>query len=457
MVLTGVAVVTLDVFIAYVAAPTIGADLGASSSELQWIIAAYGLAFSLLLITGGRLGDLWGRRRVLVLGLLLFGVSSGICGAAPDPITLIAARALQGVGAAMLLPQVFSIVQVEFPRERRGKPLAIIGVVQGMAAVGGQLLGGALIGLDPLGLEWRSVFLINLPICALGIVAIPRLVPESRSPTATRLDLVGVGLALAAVSALAVPLVEGRSVGWPPWTFVSFAATAPLAMVFVAWERRLRRRGGSPLVELGLFGIPTFRLGVSLSLVFYLANPGVILLLMIYLQEGLGLAPVDAGLAYTPAAIGFSVAALTVGRMGIAKREHVLVPGIAVTALGVSGSALVATLVSDPSAVALALVFGLIGVGHGIVIPALNGTVLAESGPSHAGSASGLLITAQQLGGALGVALTGTMFFGYLGDDSGAAAYGDALGVAFCAAIAMLALAALLGWRIFTIVNRSRP
>ncbi|MBS1877972.1 MAG: MFS transporter [Actinobacteria bacterium] len=455
VVLTATAAVAIDIFIVFVAAPTIAADLGASSSEIQWVVAAYNLAFALFLITGGRLGDLWGRKRVLMLGLFVFGLSSAACGAAPDPITLIVARAVQGVGAAMMLPQVFSIIQVEFTPEHRGKPLAIVGVVQGIAAVGGQLLGGLLIGLDLFGLEWRTVFLINLPLCALGLLFIPRLVPESRSPAAQRLDLGGVGLALLAVSALTVPLVQGQSAGWPAWTFVAFALTVPLAFAFVAWERRVRDRGGSPLVELGLFGIPTFRVGVLLSLVFYLANPGVILLLMIYLQEGLGLSPVEAGLVYTPAAIGFAAAALLVGRMGIARREHVLIPGIAVTALGVITSALIPTVVDHPNAILLSLLFGLIGVGHGIVIPALNGTVLAETGPAHAGSASGLLITSQQLGGALGVALTGTIFFGHLGDTVGAAAYGDALAVAFAAALAALVLATGLAWRLFAIVHRS--
>jgi EmrB/QacA subfamily drug resistance transporter len=453
LVLTATAVGAIDAFITFVAAPSIGSQLGASSDELQWIVAAYGLTFSLGLITGGRLGDLYGRRRMLVLGMLAFGVASGACGAAPDPTSLIVFRCLQGIGAALMLPQVFSIVQIEFPPAQRGRPLALLGGVQGIAAVVGQLLGGALLALDPFGLGWRSVFLINLPICAAGVLLIPRFVPESRSAAARHLDLGGVGLAALAVGAVSVPLVQGRSAGWPLWTFASFAAVVPLGFAFVAWEERVKRRGGSPLVEFSLFRVPTFKLGLALALVFMLASPPVILLLMIYLQEGLGLSAIDAGLTFTPAAIAYAVTALGVGRMGIAKREHALLPGIAVAAAGVVVSAIVTLAWASPSPLVLAVTFGVIATGQGAVIPALTGTVLAETDPLHVGSASGLLATAQQLGGALGIALTGTIFFGRLGGSVSPAAYGEAFAITLGAVLVILAFAALLGRRIFALVN----
>jgi EmrB/QacA subfamily drug resistance transporter len=453
LVLTATAVGAIDAFITFVAAPTIGTELGASSDELQWIVASYGLTFSLGLITGGRLGDLYGRRRTLVVGLLAFGVASGACGAAPDPTSLIVFRCLQGAAAALMLPQVFSIVQIEFPPERRGRPLALLGGVQGIAAVVGQLLGGALLALDPLDLGWRSVFLINLPICAVGVLLIPRFVPESRSPAARRLDLGGVALAALAVATVSVPLVQGRSAGWPLWTFLSFAAVVPLGLAFVLWEALVRRGGGSPLVEFGLFRVATFRLGLSLSLLFMLASPPVILLLMIYLQEGLGLSAIDAGLTFTPAAIAYALTALGVGRMGIAKREHALVPGIAVTAAGVAISGAITALVAEPSPLLLALTFGIVAIGHGAVIPALTGTVLAETDPLHAGSASGLLATTQQLGGALGIALTGTVFFGHLGSALSPGAYGEAFAFALGTVLFILAFAGFLGRRIYVHVN----
>jgi MFS family permease len=443
----------IDAFITFVAAPTIGAELGASSSELQWIVAAYGLTFSLALITGGRLGDLFGRRRMLVIGMLAFGVASGSCGAAPDPTSLIVFRCLQGASAALMLPQVFSIVQVEFAPAHRGRPLAILGGVQGIAAVAGQLLGGALLALDPLDLGWRSVFLINLPICAAGVLLIPRFVPESRSAAARRLDLGGVALAALVVGAVAVPVVDGRAAGWPLWTFASFAAAVPLGLCFVFWEAAVKRAGGSPLVEFGLFRVGTFRLGLALAFVFMLASPSVILLLMIYLQEGLGLSAIDAGLTFTPAATAYALTALAVGRMGVAKREHAFLPGIASTALGVTLSAAVTLIWSDPSPLVLAATFCFVAIGHGAVTPAVVGTVLAETDPLHVGSASGLLATAQQLGGALGVALTGTVFFGRLAGADSPAAYGEAFAVALGSVLVLLALAAVLARLVFVLVN----
>jgi MFS family permease len=388
-----------------------------------------------------------------VVGLFAFGVASGACGAAPDPISLIAFRCLQGAGAALMLPQVFSIVQIEFPPARRGRPLALLGGVQGIAAVVGQLLGGALLALDPLDLGWRSVFLINLPICAVGVLLVPRFVPESRSAATRRLDLGGVALAALVVGAVTVPIVEGRSAGWPLWTFASLAAAVPLGLAFIVWEGLVKRAGGSPLVELALFRIPTFKLGLSLSLVFMLASPPVILLLMIYLQEELGLSAIDAGLTFTPAAIGYAATALGVGRMGIARREHALLPGILVTAAGVVISGLLTALVAEPSPLVLAFTFGVVAVGQGAVIPALTGTVLAETDPLHVGSASGLLATAQQLGGALGIALTGTVFFGRLGSADSPAAYGEAFAFALAAILVILAFAGVLGRRIFVLVN----
>jgi MFS family permease len=444
---------SIDAFITFVAAPTIGAELGASSGELQWIVASYGLTFSLGLITGGRLGDLYGRRRILVIGMLAFGVASGLCGAAPDPTSLIVFRCLQGAGAALMLPQVFSIVQVEFAPAQRGRPLAFLGGVQGIAAVIGQLLGGALLALDPLDLGWRSVFLINLPICAAGVLLIPRFVPESRSAAARRLDLGGVALAALVVGAVAVPVVDGREAGWPLWTFACFAVAIPLGLAFVLWEAAVKRGGGSPLVEFGLFRVATFRLGLALAFAFMLASPPVILLLMIYLQEGLGLSAIDAGLTFTPAAIGYALCALGVGRMGIEKREHALLPGILVTAAGVIVSGLITALWAQPSPLVLALTFTVVAVGQGAVIPAVTGTVLAETDPLHVGSASGLLATAQQLGGALGIALTGTVFFGRLGDALSPAAYGDAFAFALGAILLILALAAYLARRVFVLVN----
>lgn len=438
----------LDVFIVFVSSPSIATDVHATSADIEWVVAAYGLAFALGLVTGGRLGDLFGRRRMFAVGLVVFAVGSALCGAAPSATALIGARVLQGLGAAALMPQVLSIIQVSFPPHERGRALALMGAVQGIGSVGGQLIGGALIELDVFGLGWRSNFLINLPVAVAALLLARRYVPESKAPDARRLDLGGVGLALLAIAAVAVPLVDGREAGWPAWTFVSLAAGIPLGAAFLAWERRVRRGGGSPLVALELFALRPFRLGVALSLLVYTAVPGLMLIIMLYLQSGLGLEPLSAGLVFGPAALAFSASSLLVARAAIPLRERLLLPGVLCVAVGLVAAAAIAAGAGDPAPLALAPAFILIGLGQGIVIPALNGTVLSETPAALAGSASGLLVTAQQIGGALGVAIGGTLFFGRLGDAVGAQAYGDALAAAAVFITAMLLLSAALAWRL---------
>src|SRR3954468_11954071 len=226
--------VILDVFIVNVTAPSLRTDLGATDSDLQWVVAAYLLTYALSLITGGRLGDVFGRRRLFKFGIAGFTVTSALCAAAPDPTTLIIARLLQGFGGAAMWPQVLSIIQVEFSPAERPKALGFQGLVQGLAAISGQIVGGGLIAPDALGPGWRSVFLINIPVGLIALLAADKLIPESRSETARRLDLVGVGLATLTLSLVMIPAVEGRELGWPTWTFACFALAPITAALFVA-------------------------------------------------------------------------------------------------------------------------------------------------------------------------------------------------------------------------------
>src|SRR5579884_4106168 len=244
---------TLDFFILNVALPSIGDDLHASPSHFQLVIAGYGLAYAVCLITGGRLGDILGRKRVFMAGVAGFTVASALCGCAPSADALVLARMLQGVAAALMFPQVLSIIQVTFPAEQRGTAFGVYGVVQGAASFSGIVLGGLLVQADVFGLGWRPIFLVNLPLGVLTLLGGWLLIPESRSPTARRLDLGGVALASVALFLLVFPLVEGREAGWPWWAFACLAAAGPALLVFVAFERRVLRRGGSPLVELTLF------------------------------------------------------------------------------------------------------------------------------------------------------------------------------------------------------------
>ena len=441
--------VILDVFIVNVTAPSLRADLGASDSDLQWVVAAYLLSYAISLITGGRLGDVFGRRRMFKFGIAGFTVASALCAAAPSPSALIAARLLQGFGGAAMWPQVLSIIQVEFSPAERPKALGFQGLVQGLAAIAGQIVGGGLIALDVLGLGWRSVFLINIPVGVVALLFADRLIPESRSETARRLDFIGVGLATLALSLVMIPAVEGRDLGWPAWTFAAFAVAIPAGALFVRAERRIAARGGSPLAELRLFEGRGFRVGVLSATIMYFVI-SFFFLLSIYLQEGLGLSALDSGLAFTPIAVAFVTASLTGPRLADGVREYLPQIGATVAALGLIATIIAVQSTGDGSVSAwLLLAMVPVGAGMGTAIPPLIHLVLRSVPPSDAGAASGMLVTSQQIGNALGVAVVGTVFFDQLGSATSAGAFGDAFSVA-------LAVQAVFALSAATLVSRAR-
>jgi EmrB/QacA subfamily drug resistance transporter len=436
--------VLLDVFIVNVTAPSLRSDLGASDSDLQWVVAAYLLTYALSLITGGRLGDILGRRRMFKFGIAGFTIASVLCAAAPSPSALIVARLLQGFGGAAMWPQVLSIIQVEFSAAERPKALGFQGLVQGLAAISGQIVGGGLIALDILGLGWRSVFLINIPVGVIALLAADRLIPESRSETARRLDLLGVALATLTLSLVMIPAVEGRELGWPAWTFASFAAAPIAAALFVAAERRITARGGSPLVELRLFETRGFRIGLVSATSLYFAI-SFFFLLGIYLQEGLGLSPLESGLAFTPIAVAFVTASLTGPRLADGAREYLPQIGATVAALGLI-TTILAVEGTGNGTVSAWLILAMVpfGAGMGTAIPPLINLVLRAVPASDAGAASGTLVTAQQIGNALGVALVGTVFFSELGSGTSAGSFGDAFAVAMAVQAVFALTAAVL-------------
>jgi EmrB/QacA subfamily drug resistance transporter len=445
VILTAAFMAIVDVFIVNVAAPSIQTHLHASADEVQWLMAVYVLAYALGLITGGRLGDIYGRRRLFQIGLAGFTISSALCGAAPTPTTLLGARFLQGSSAALMFPQMLSMIQVEFAPEERAKCFALMGGVQGAGAILGQVLGGGLISLNVLGLDWRSVFLINVPVGIAALIAAQRLVPESRSDSARRLDLGGVALGSLVLGLVVFPLVEGRQAGWPWWVPVAFAAALPVGALWVAHERRVHARGGSPLVELELFRERSFGLGVGLVLLFWMVT-SFFLLLGLYLQDGLGYSPIAAGLLFLPLAVTFVVASLNSGRLlSSIPHERVLAAGAATVTVGLVISALAAAGTVDGfPAFGLIVAFVLIGAGNGLFMPTAIGAVLRHIPAHAAGSASGVLSTAQQIGNALGVTVAGTAFFSVLGSHTGPAAYGNALSAGTFVAVGVTAASALL-------------
>jgi EmrB/QacA subfamily drug resistance transporter len=306
--MAGTFVFVLDFFIVNVAIPSTQAELGASDSQIQLVVATYAIAIASLLILGGRLGDLFGRRRLFVTGLALFTASSALCGAASGIDLLLVGRVLQGIGAALFAPQVLSIIGVTFDGDERRRAVTTYGLVMGLAAAGGQLIGGALIALDLLGLDWRACYLVNVPIGIAALALAPRALAVSRAEVGRRLDFLGAALAGATLVAIVLPLVEGRRQGWPAWTFACLAAAVPLGLAFALRQRRLAATGGSPLVHPDLFRERSFTVGVLTSVVFYAGMASFFLVLAIYLQEGCGLSALDSGLVFTALASGYLVA-----------------------------------------------------------------------------------------------------------------------------------------------------
>ncbi|WP_429427688.1 MFS transporter [Nocardia sp. GAS34] len=300
--LAGIFMATLDFFIVDVAIPGTQADLHASSAAMQWVVAGYGLAVAAGLITGGRLGDMFGRRRIYGLGMALFTVASIVCAMAGGAGELIAARVVQGVGMALVTPQVLGIISVVFAGARQARAFAAYGLTMGLAAVFGQLIGGTLIQADLFGLGWRTIYWINVPVGVIALAVLRRVVPESRGNAGTRLDPYGVGLILAALVALVLPLIQGRTQGWPLWTWLSLATAAVLLGVFAWYQRRLAARGAAPLVDPNLFRDRAFTVGVVLSLAYQMTMGSFFLFLALYLQQGRGMTPLASGALFLRAA-----------------------------------------------------------------------------------------------------------------------------------------------------------
>jgi EmrB/QacA subfamily drug resistance transporter len=403
VVLTGTFVTFLDFFIVNVALPSIQTDLHAGPSAVSLVVAGYGLTFAVGMITGGRLGDLYGRRRMFAIGLALFTLTSLACGLAPTIGVLIAARLLQGAAGALLTPQVLAILGTVYAGARRATAFAAYGFTMGIAAVLGQVVGGALIQADIAGLGWRSIFLINVPVGLIALPFVARLVPESHG-AAARLDLVGAGIVTATVTAIVLPLVEGREHSWPPAAWVSLAVAPLLAVAFVVHQRGRR----APLVDLALFGNRTFALGCLTALTFSLVPAAFFFVLALYLQDGRGDSALLSGAIFAVAGAGYFAAMFAATSLAARLRHQVLAVGAVLVA---AGSVVLASAAHAASALDLLPGLALVGFGIGMVLVPLSATVLAGVDPRHAGSAAGVLSTAQQVGAALGVAVIGVVFF----------------------------------------------
>ena len=438
--LAGVFTSLLDFFIVNVALPDTQRDLHAGPSAVQFVVAGYGLAVAAGLITAGRLGDMYGRRKMYILGLGLFTLASAACGLAPSAGFLVAARVIQGGAAALLMPQIMAIINTVYTGPARARAFTAYGMTVGFGAVFGQLVGGVLIKLDLAGLGWRSIFLINIPVGVAAVALAPRLLPESRAPGGGRIDLIGSALVSLGLVAIVLPLVEGQQQGWPAWGFLCMAASVPLLGAFALHQRRLAARNGSPLINLALFRERAFTAGVVTNLAYQMMMASFFLVLALFLQDGLGLSALESGLIFLPLGLGYFVASVRSGKIAARLGPQVLALGSLVVSVGYL---LLAAAVHDG---AWWLIPGLVisGVGMGFVIAPMPAIVLARVKPEHAAAASGVLSTAQQAGGSIGVAVIGAVFYSALGGGSYPHAFGLSLVVMAAFGLAVAALVQLL-------------
>ncbi|GIH78666.1 MFS transporter [Planobispora longispora] len=401
----------LDAMITNIAAPSIRADIGGTPATIQWLGAAYTLSMAVGLITGGRLGDIFGRKRMFLIGAAGFTVGSLLCGIAQSPEMLVGARVVQGLFGAVMLPQGLGMIKEMFPPDEVGKAFGLFGPVMGLSSVGGPILAGWLIDADFFGTGWRMIFLINLPLGLAALAAGLRFLPESRSPHPLKLDIPGMLLATLAGLLLVYPLVQGRESGWPVWSFVMMGASIAVFGLFGWFEARKSRTGGDPLVVPTLFRKRAFTGGLLTGLVFFSSMAGFTLVFNLYTQVGLGYSTLKAALVMIPWSLGMVVGfglAQAVQRFG----RKVLQGGVLVMTLGTLGVLLTVSLAGTavtPWQFVPALL--VTGVGMGLLMAPFFDIVLAGVDQQETGSASGTLTAVQQLGGAFGVALLGTVFF----------------------------------------------
>lgn len=407
----------LDVTIVNVALPAIRSDLDASPAHLEWILSGYTLALAVLLITGGRLGDIFGRQRVFLFGVTGFTAASLAACLSQTGDTLVIARIVQGTFAAMMVPQLLSTVQVLYKPKERAAVFGIIGAVSGTAAVIGPLLGGWLVSSDAFGIGWRSIFLINIPVGVVLLVLAIKYVPNTRSERATRLDLPGVLLATVGVFLLVFPLIEGREQGWPAWIWAMFAAAAVVLATFIVNQTKTDRQTQSALLPMHLFGNRGFSAGLVTQAFVQGSMSGFALALVIYLQSGLGFSAIHAGLVLLPFSLGAFIGVGISAPLGLKLGKVIPASGAFLQAVGVGWLAVV---VSDAGNG-----FGgwdatppmlLTGIGLGLLVVPLVDIALSTVPSADAGAASGTYSTFQQLGAALGIAIIGVIFFNAAGD-----------------------------------------
>ena len=407
----------IDVTIVNVALPSMREGLGATDSQIEWVIAAYIMAFALGLLPFGRLGDILGRTTLFLWGVGAFTLASALCGMSPNIEFLIAARVIQGLAGAMMTPQVLAIATVTFPSEERGQAFSLFGLSAGLASVCGPILGGVLISGHLFGLDWQPIFLVNVPIGIAAVVAGWFLIPRLPGHPGLKNDYMGIVLFGLGLVAVVFPIVEGRTYGWPAWAFAMIASGIVLLVGFVFWTRRRAAAGQSQLLNYDLITNRQFMFGALVTTIFASGIPGMFMVISLLLQGGFDFSPLESGLTNTPFSVGVLIASLIAARFGSRYLRSRLAMSGAMLVIGIGWLHFYIASVTDSiDHWQFLLPLLIAGIGLGLGFSALFQLVLANVPPRDAGAGSGSLQAFQQVGGALGVALIGQIFFSNLGN-----------------------------------------
>ena len=433
----------VDAFIVNVAIPTIAAELQASAAQIEAVIAIYLIGYATLVVTGGRLGDIYGTRNIFVTGVAGFTVTSLWCGLAQSGPELIVARLAQGATAALMVPQVLATIHLLFADASRARAFGIYGIVLGLAGAAGFVLGGLLVTLDLGGFGWRAVFFVNVPCGVVIIAAALKMMPTVPRRAGTRLDIPGAIVLFLGLLCLIGPLLFGGDVHWSPGVWLVMAMGVVIIAAFLRVERRVAARGGMPLIDLALLSDATFMRGLVAVFFFFFANLSFYLVMTVFMQKALHIPPLQAGLVFLPLALTFVMASKHSSIRARHRGTRVLIEGCAVQIVGLAALAAVIESIAAPSATALALVLTIFGYGQGLVMAPLSSTVLSTVKPASAGAGSGMYGTTAQIANAAGVAAIGAVFFAI---ESGWSARPAVLAAFALFALSIIACAAFLGW-----------
>jgi MFS family permease len=401
----------VDIAIANIAGPSIQSGLHTSGSVLELVVSGYTVAYSMLLITGARLGEIRGYRRMFLLGLVAFTLSSLACGLAPDAALLVLARLIQGGAAALMIAQVLTGIQLNFDGAARARALGLYAAVLAGSAVAGQILGGVLVSADLFGTAWRPVFLINVPLGVLLFAVARRTLPAGQPRGAQRLDVAGVLALSAAILLLLLPLILGRDLGWPAWAWVSLALSLPVLAGFVLMQRRAAARGARPLLNLRLLTRPAIAWALSSQAVATAGYFAILFVLALYLQKGLGASPAYSGLALVSWVAAFGVAGPILGRLPRPRKRLAPPAGAAIMALAFAGIA-ASLLAGSTGGTVLMTLLGLGGFGLGTTFSGSLDHLTSVAPKRYAPDISGLFNTTSRIGGVIGVAVFGTAYLG---------------------------------------------